>query len=167
MAKSVTGYSSAQVALHWMVVVLVAFQFLAHDGMVSMWRAVLDGQQPPPDAAVLAYLHIAAGILVLLLVLARIYLRVTRGAPLPPADEPWLLKIFAEVVHYLIYVLLLMLPLTGVIAWFFTWVPAGIAHGWLKNILLGAITLHIAGGVFQHFIRRSDVLMRMFKPQSR
>ena len=63
MTKGVTGYSSAQVALHWTVVVLVAFQFLAHDGIVESWRAYLDNKQPPADDAVLTYMHIGGGML--------------------------------------------------------------------------------------------------------
>jgi len=163
--RNVTGYSPTQVALHWIVVVLVAFQFLAHDGIEESWRAFTRGQSLPDDAAPLTFLHIAAGILVLLLALARIYLRVTRGAPPPPADEPRLLQITAEAVHGSIYVLLLLLPISGSAAWFFGAHAAGDAHEVLKNLLLGAIFLHVAGALFQHFVRRSEVLMRMFRPE--
>jgi cytochrome b561 len=165
MAKKITGYSRPQVALHWIVVVLVAFQFLAHDGMEASWRAFLNDEPPPAGRVVLTYMHIAAGSLVLLLALARIYLRVTRGAPAPPADEPRLLQIVAEAVHGLIYLLLLALPITGAIAWFIGLETAGIVHEKLQTILLVAIALHIAGALFQHFVRRSTVLMRMFRPE--
>lgn len=37
------------------------------------------------------------------------------------------------------------------------------SHALLTTLLLGAIVLHIAGALFLHFIRRSDVLMRMFR----
>lgn len=166
MARNVTGYSPMQVALHWMVVVLVAFQFLAHDGIEESWRAFVRGDDPPSaDETALAYLHIGSGILVLLFALARIYLRVTRGAPPPPADEPRLLQITAEAVHGSIYVLLLLLPISGMAAWFLGVEVAGDVHEMLKNLLLAAIVLHIGGALFQHFVRRSEVLMRMFKPE--
>lgn len=165
MANHVSGYSSAQVALHWIVVVLVAFQFLAHAGIEASWRAFQRDEPPPIDAVALTYMHVAAGMLVLLLALARIWLRVTRGAPSPPADEPRLLQVFAEAVHGLIYLLLLSLPISGAMAWFFGQELAGAAHRLLQNVLLAAIVLHVAGALFQHFIRRSDVLMRMFRPE--
>lgn len=165
MESKVTGYSPAQVALHWIVLVLVAFQFLAHDGIEEAWRAFRRGSPTPADAAVLTYMHIGAGVLVLLLALARIYLRVMRGAPAPPADETWLLQIAAEVVHRLIYALLLLLPLSGAVAWFAGVEASAEMHEWLKTILLAAVTLHVAGALFQHFVRRSDVLMRMLNPQ--
>lgn len=165
MAGSVTGYSSAQVALHWIVVVLVAFQFLAHDGIERSWRAFERDVPAPADAAVLTYMHIAAGMLVLMLVIARVYLLLTRGAPPPPADEPWLLQISAEAVHVSIYVLLFLLPLSGAGAWFLGLEAAAEAHELLKTLLLVALVLHICGALFQHFAMRSDVLMRMFRPQ--
>jgi len=165
MAKDVTGYSRAQVALHWMIVVLVAFQFLAHEGIEASWRAFRGGEPAPSDAAVLTYMHVIAGSLVLALMLARIYLRVTRGAPPPPADEARPLQLVAEAIHRALYVLLVLLPLTGAVAWFLGVRLAGEAHELLTNFLLAAIALHVAGALFQHVVRRSNVLMRMFKPE--
>ncbi|MCR5858617.1 cytochrome b [Mesorhizobium sp. J428] len=165
MAAKVTGYSRAQVALHWIVLVLVAFQFLAHDGIEKAWRGFRSGQPTPTDAAVLTNMHIGAGTLVLMLALLRIYLRLTRGAPPPPADEPRLLQLAAEAVHLLIYALLIALPLSGAVAWFAGVAASAKVHEWLTNALLGAIAVHIGGALFQHFVRRSDVLMRMLSPQ--
>lgn len=163
--KDVTGYSTMQVALHWIVVVLVAFQFLAHEGMEESWRAYSRGQTAPADSATLTYLHIAAGILVLLLALLRIYLRRTRGVPPPPPEEPRPLQIVASVVHVAIYVLLILMPLSGAVAWFGGVEAAAEAHEFMKNVLLGAIVLHVGGALFQHVVLRSQVLIRMFRPQ--
>jgi hypothetical protein len=38
-------------------------------------------------------------------------------------------------------------------------------HELLQNVLLVMIALHIAGALFQHFVLRSQVLMRMFRPE--
>ncbi len=165
MADKVNGYSPTQVTLHWIVVVLVTFQFVAHDGIEDAWRAIVRDGQPAGEADPVAYLHIAAGTLILLLALARISLRLPRGAPSPPADEPRMLQITAEAVHGSIYLLLLLLPVTGLAAWFLVVEAAGEIHEWLQTFLLLAIALHVGGALFQHFIRRSDVLMRMFKPE--
>lgn len=164
MTRNVTGYSPMQVALHWIVVILVAFQFFAHQGIETAWRAFMRGQEGT-DTTVLAGLHIATGVLILLLMLARLWLRMTRGTPPPPADEPRLFHITAEAVHGAIYVLLVLLPVSGAVAWFASVEPAGSAHALFTNLLLGLIVLHIAGALFQHFVRRSSVLMRMFKPE--
>lgn len=164
-AREVKGYSAIQIALHWTVVVLVSFQFVAHDGIEDAWRALVGDRQSGSSAEPLAYLHIAAGSLILILALVRIYLRWTRGAPSPPADEPRILQITAEGVHGLIYVLLLLLPVSGLIAWFFVFEAAGVIHEWLQTFLLVAIALHVGGALFQHVVRRSDVLMRMLRPE--
>jgi len=163
--SKVTGYSPMQVALHWSVVVLVAFQYLAHDGIEETWRAYMRNEPQPGDMVALTYLHIAAGITVFILALARLYLRFSRGVPPPPADEPRLLQLLADVVHWSIYALLLLLPVTGATAWFLGVHAAGGVHELLKNLLLGAIALHISGALFQHLILRSHVLMRMFHPE--
>lgn len=164
MQKPVTGYSSLQIGLHWAVVVLVAFQYVAHSGIEAAWSALRRGEVPSADTAALTWLHIGAGTLVLLFGLTRIGLRLTRGAPPPPPDEPRLLQLLSEVVHVAIYALLLLLPVSGLVAWFLAVPAAGAIHVLMKNALLGAIVLHVAGALFQHFIRRSDVLMRMLRP---
>lgn len=166
MAGKVTGYSTVQIALHWIIVFLVAFQFVAHDDMEESWRAFRSGEAAPANAATLTNFHVAIGVMVLLLMLARAYIRLTRGAPAPPTDESKLLQLAAEGVHYLIYALLLALPLTGLSAWFLGVGQAGSIHSLLTNVLLAAIALHVAGAVFQHFVRRSDVLLRIFRPES-
>lgn len=165
MKSEVTGYSKTQIALHWTVVVLVAFQYLAHNGIQASWRALTHGELPSEGESILTYMHVGAGLLVLALMLARLYLRLTRGAPAPPADEPRLLKITSEVVHGLIYVMLLTLPVTGVMAWIGGIRRAAEVHWYLQAFLLGLIAAHIAGALFQHLVRRSDVMMRMFAPQ--
>ncbi len=166
MAKTqVTGYSTAQVALHWAVVVLVVFQFVASSGMAQSWRAFTRGEAAPADAALLTGLHAASGVLILLFALARIALRVTRGAPKPPADEPRILKIVSEATHGLLYVLLIVVPLSGMAAWFGGVEKAADGHEVLKSVLMLVVALHVAGALFQHFVRRSDVMMRMMRPQ--
>jgi cytochrome b561 len=160
MAKAPTGYSATQISLHWAVVLLVAFQYLGHDGIEASWQE--RNQRMPAQIVVLTYLHITAGITVFLLASARVYLRVTRGVPPPPPDEPRLLHYLAEAVHAAIYLLLFLMPITGSAAWFYDWELAADAHEVLQTGLLGAIGLHISGALFQHFVLRSNVLIRMF-----
>ena len=167
MKDSVTGYSAVQIALHWIVVLLVSYQFVAHGAIEEAWRAFARGEAPPSGGAVMTYLHIAGGGVILVLALARIYLRFTRGAPPPPVDEARILQIAAEAIHGLIYLLLFALPATGAVAWFLGVEVAAWVHGLLGNLLLAAIAIHVGGALFQHFVRRSDVVMRMFKPSER
>jgi len=165
MSENVSGYSRLQVGLHWAVAILVAFQFLAHNAIEAAWNNGSNDVSPSENTAVLVYMHVAGGLLILALALCRIYLRITRGAPEPPRDEPRIMKIISESVHGLIYVLLFSLPVSGAIAWFLDVKPAALIHEYLQSLLLGLIAAHVAGALFQHLVRRSDVMMRMFAPE--
>lgn len=165
MAERVSGYSHMQMALHWAVVILLAFQFLAHNAIEAAFTGSTDVVALRQGPGVLSSMHIAAGMLILALALCRIYLRITRGAPAPPADEPLVMKFVSGYVHALIYVMLLSLPASGALAWFFDINSAAVVHEYLQAFLLGLIAAHIAGALFQHLIRRSDVMMRMFAPE--
>jgi cytochrome b561 len=39
------GYSRLQIALHWAVALLIAAQFLFHDGIAAAWRALVRGAE--------------------------------------------------------------------------------------------------------------------------
>lgn len=164
MAKQRAGYSPVQIGLHWTVVVLVALQYAAHNGIEAAWVGFLRGE-PWGTTSALTWLHIVTGATILVLMLQRLYLRLTRGVPPPPADEPRLLQLVADGVHHAIYGLLFLLPLSGAAAWFAPLPIAGSIHSLFTDALLVAIFLHVAGALFQHFVRRSHVLMRMLAPQ--
>jgi len=57
------SYSRAQVALHWITVMLIAGQYLLHDGIEAAWHARLDGSLPN---APFPNPHVVVGMLVLL-----------------------------------------------------------------------------------------------------
>ncbi|MBL8584954.1 MAG: cytochrome b [Rhizobiaceae bacterium] len=159
------GYSGLQIGLHWLVAALVLLQFLAADGIEHAWDAFRDGTAA--GDLKLAYLHIVVGWIIFALVVWRIVVRLSRGGPELPANEPKLLKIVAHATHGLLYVILLALPVSGSVAWFLGVTPAAGAHVIGKTVLLVLIGLHVAGALFQHFALRSDVLMRMLQAEPR
>jgi cytochrome b561 len=145
---STQGYSATQIMLHWTVALLVAFQFFLNHGIGDAFRAIMGGEEP-------------TGLLILMLALWRIVLRLTLGAPPAPENEGPLLRRVAKITHVALYVLILLVPLSGAAAWFGTLGGAAAAHNILKLLLLAVVLLHIAGALVQHFVFRSDVLMRM------
>ena len=68
--------------------------------------------------------------------------------------------------HWALYALLILMPLTGALAWFGTIEQAAFAHDVLKLPLLILTGLHVIGALFHQFILKSDVLTRMRKAQS-
>jgi len=157
------GYSRAQVILHWAIAALILFQLLVHEGMETAFGARMDGEgvagNPLP--------HIVVGVTILVLAAIRVGIRLKRGAPPHPQDQPAILGTLANVVHGLIYVLLFAMPLSGAVAWFGGVEGAGNAHGGLlRYALVGLVIVHITGALVQQFVLRSGVLMRMLKPES-
>lgn len=159
------GYSPLQVGLHWAVVALIVFQFLAKEGMENTWDAFEDGQAARSGDVTLAWFHVAAGLTIFVLALLRLYLRLTRGAPALPAEEPAPLRFLAHATHVLLYALIIGMPISGGVGWFLGVEGAADAHGAASNLLLALALLHVGGALFQHFVMRSDVLTRMLVPK--
>ena len=158
-----TGYSRAQVALHWATVALVAVQYVGHEPIAEAFDAAQDG-----GAAVitpLVGLHIGAGVIVFVLALVRLGLRASHGAPPPPEAEPPLLRALAHWAHLAFYALLIALPVTGAAAWFRQSGTAGDIHEVLRALLLGLIVLHLAGVAVHQFVWKTDILSRMRRPR--
>ncbi len=163
MSRSAQGYSKLQIWLHWIVVLLVLFQFVGNQGMGNAWEALEHGRTAEAADLQWAYLHAGAGVLTLLLVFWRFYLRFTRGSPPLPENEPPALRIAAHGTHLLLYALLVVVPLSGAMAWFGGVEEAADTHEVLKTVLLAVVLLHIAGALYQRFILKSRVLERMIR----
>lgn len=160
MKSTPDGYSKAQIALHWAVLVLIIFQQMGSGPMEEAWRAYLRGQgevggfQP----------HALGGVLVLLLVMWRLVLRWRRGVPLPPDSDSKLLDMAAKGVHGLIYVLLVLIPVSGITAWGFGVKVAGAVHSNLFGILFLTVMVHAFAAIYHHYILRDKFLRRMMVP---
>ena len=159
----VHGYSRAQIALHWIVAVLVALQCLLHEPISQAWEASQAGEAVTFQLLIAA--HVAGGLVILLLVLWRLGLLAWRGAPPPPDREPRLYKLGAKLVHGALYVLLLAMPLTGLLAWFGGVAPAAAIHEVLRLVLLALVVLHVLAVLVHLFVLRMPVLRRMLHPQ--
>ena len=160
-----TGYSRLQIALHWIVVLLIIVQYVGHEAMVAAWEA-FEKADPTATVTIGARVHVIGGMLVLALAAIRIVLRFTQGAPAAPANEPRPLQILAAATHGLIYVLLFAMPISGMMLWGGGIEAAGAVHSTLRFALLGLIALHIIGAVYHAFVLGSDVMSRMIHPKA-
>ncbi|WP_292022963.1 cytochrome b/b6 domain-containing protein [Maritimibacter sp. UBA3975] len=158
------GYTRLQIALHWVIFLLIAAQFLFHDGIQAAWRAVIRGTDA--TFSVMAAQHIFTGLLVLALVVLRLAIKLRRGAPAMPAEEPEILKLTARVTHWLLYGFMILVPVSGAAAWFAVNENAAQGHELFKSILLLLIALHFLGALFQRFVLKSDVMTRMMRPNA-
>ena len=160
--KRVSGYSATQIGLHWVVAALVAAQYIFKDSIAATWDAYVTGRDIAFSPLVLA--HVAGGVLILILVVGILGLRRTRGVPLPPDNEPAVLKTLSHVVHWGIYAMLILMPMTGGLAWFGDIRQAADAHNVLKIILLALVAVHILAVPFHRFVLKNNIMLRMIRP---
>jgi len=157
------GYSSTQIALHWVIALLIALQFLFNEPMVEAFDSALEGELQP--FSWLVWGHIAGGMLILGLAIWRVILRRSRGAPPPPEGEGTLLGRAASLGHWALYALILVLPVGGLIAWFGGVELAGDAHGLLSNVLLFVVAVHVAAALWHQFWLKDHLLRRMMRAE--
>lgn len=153
-----TGYSRTQIVLHWVVLVLIALQYLFHDAISSAWDRVEEGAEVAFDPLVLG--HVAGGGLVLLLALWRLGLRARRGAP-APLDSGRLQVVIAKLTHTGLYALMILMPVSGAVAWFGGVGAAAEGHEVLKALLLALVALHVVGAVYHQLVLRDGTMARM------
>lgn len=152
-------YSQLQIRLHWIIFILVALQYLLHDGISAAFDKVENGAVA--ETTVLAGAHVIGGFLVFALMLARLYVRMNQGVPPPPDTEGPLLSKLAEATHWAFYALLVLLPVTGAVAWFRASEGAAEVHQILRAVLLALVVLHAGAALMHHFVFKTDVLRRM------
>lgn len=156
-----TGYSRLQIALHWLVFALIAQQYLFKDAMSAAWDRITDRLETGFDPLVLA--HVAGGALVLIFALWRLTLRARR---VPPAIEASKVQgILAKLTHVGLYALMILMPLSGSVAWFGGVEAAAQGHNVLKIVLLALVALHVVGALYHHFVLHDGTLARMRRAQ--
>jgi cytochrome b561 len=169
------GYTGIAKWLHWLIVVLLIVQFTVAWTMPSIGRNTQPGT--------LINLHFSLGVTILALAVVRLAWRLTHGEPAPVAGlPPWQVK-SARVVHWLLYLLLFVLPILGWINASWRGLPivmfgrelpklvAARAPGWAWTgdvhallatyALLALVGLHVAAALYHYFLRRDGVLQRM------
>lgn len=156
------SFSLPQRVLHWLTVLLVFFNLLLPDGMSEWNRAIEETGSASADQIASANIHAYVGIAIFFVVIARLFLRFTSGAPASPSQEPKIFSIAAKFAHATLYLLLLAMPLTGGAAYYFGIDVAGGIHAdVLKVILWVLIGGHVLGALVHQFYWKTNVLRRM------
>lgn len=172
-------YAAATRLLHWVTAGIVLLLVIP----MGLWLAYF---RPADEAFKLRLynLHESFGILVFVLVLVRLVYRWLRPAPPWPDDTPASVRWMARLSHSLLYLLLILMPVTGFLAtnaWGFPLAlfnvlplpsPVGKDEAlakvlstlhWSGAALMGSlIALHIAGAIHHRFIKRDRLARRMF-----
>jgi cytochrome b561 len=169
------SYNTIAKLLHWLVVVLLVVQFAVAWTMPDIHR-----DTKPVD---LIAWHLSVGTFILLVVLVRLAWRMVSTIPPAPVDLPPLLQWVSRTTHFLLYGILIVLPVLG-------WINAN-ARGWTVKlfgaiplpslvvsgspfgqemgdihqivawVLLGTVGLHILGALYHGLILKDSLLQRM------
>jgi cytochrome b561 len=157
-----TGYSGLQIGLHWLVAFLIFGAYFTSDGMGEALRQRLESGATGIDGNTL---HVWLGGAVFALVLLRIVVRLTRGAPgAAPGTSP-LMTVAAKWGHRLIYVLMVLVPMGGAIAWYGGVRDVGEMHEVLGNLLMLIVAGHVLAAILHEALARDGTMARMFRPE--
>jgi cytochrome b561 len=159
---SVASYSRMQIRLHWAVVGLVAIQFLFGEGMAHAFDAFVETGQRAVTLG--AGLHILSGLLILVLAFWRLGLRFLHGVPDPDPSHSKAQVMLARVIFGLFYILMVLLPVSGFIAFSQGSEVAADLHSVLRVVMLLLIVLHVAAALAGQFVKKDGSLMRIMKP---
>lgn len=154
--KTTTGYSGIQIALHWLIAILIAVAWFTGDGGEEAMEVVEDGG----TAGLVP--HVAIGLAILALVVIRVLVRLGKGAP-DAVGEPGSLSVMAsDWGHRLIYLLMIAVPLGG-IGTFFLGLEVGDVHALAANVLMVAALGHALMALYHQYVLKDGLLRRMMK----
>jgi cytochrome b561 len=156
MSDQLRWYSKTQIVLHWITVALVIAQYVLHDSIVNAWEFIQSGKSVSLDPLVLS--HVAGGIFIAVIVLIRLRLRSINTHE----TKDLLGNRLSNIAHKLLYAILLMMVLSGGVAWFFNIEAAANAHNLFKILLLITVLGHVLAALYHHFIMKDGLLNRMF-----
>jgi cytochrome b561 len=170
------GYTGTAKALHWLILALLIVQF------ILAWTMPHIGRNTP--VTTLIGLHFSFGALILIVAIVRLLWRLTHDEPEPEDGlPPW--QVFsARLNHWLLYLLLFVVPVLGWINASWRGMPVSVfglfempkliatrapGWGWTGDIhglladyaILGLVGLHVVAALYHYFIRRDGVLQRM------
>jgi cytochrome b561 len=176
LKNTVDRWGPVSQALHWLIVLMILVQAIA--GLIM-------GELPKTPQYFWVYTaHKSMGITVLALVLLRLGWRWYAGAPTPVPGTPAWQRRIASVTHWLLYGLILAMPLSGWLfdsasglrpfRWFGLFdVPklsapndalrdiAREAHELLFWVLVALVVVHAGAALYHHLFLRDATLTRM------
>ena len=96
----------------------------------------------------------------MLFALWRLSIRARRGAPAMVGDSA-AQRALAKVAHVGLYALMILMPLSGSMAWFGGVDLAAQGHNVLKIVLLALVALHVLGALYHQFVLKDGLINRM------
>ena len=174
MSAPVTQFNLHARLLHWLMALMIVAMLFIGVGMVSTTTDTY---------ARLVAIHKPLGVAILVLVLVRLAVRFTHKPPPLPSDLPAWQRHAATLSHWLLYALMLLMPLVGWAMLSAGGYPVTLvdglqlpslvpldpklfaflrgAHHYLALLLFATFLLHLGAALFHALVRRDGVLSSM------
>lgn len=157
------GYSLAQISIHWLIAALVLFQLVFGESMVAVVDAAEEGGTASPTDVLLSGGHYWVGIAILGLVVVRLGLRLMAGSGQPRPTS--LVDRAAAAMHWLFYVLLFAVPISGLMTLYVN-DEIGDIHSLAKPVFIVLILAHAGAALYHQFVVKDGTLRRMLVPKA-
>lgn len=171
-AEAPKRYHPVHVVLHWLIAIMTILAILVGMFMLS----------PAPNTAEKAAplgFHAVWGIVLFMLLVARLIVRYTLPRPAPATAGNAILDWIGKAVHFLLYFAVIGMALSGLgiaiqaglmevlrgnapFPTDFMVYPPRLGHGLTSRLLLGLIGLHFAAAMYHQFIKKDNLLARMW-----
>lgn len=160
--------------LHWSMAVLLISMVAAGLVMIeslAVWQPTL------------LALHKGFGAFALVLVCIRLAIKMTSNTPSLPLSVPTIQRFAATLSHYVLYLLMFALPISGVLMQYFAAQPVVIfgiitipaamtpninmfaffrmTHEYIALVLMGVVCVHLLAALYHYFIKKDEVLQSM------
>jgi cytochrome b561 len=167
-------FTPLQRALHWLMAACILAMLFIGVGMVSTIA---------PKYLPLISIHKSLGTIILILALIRLVVRWRYGAPPLPASLPAPMNLAAELSHYVLYFLMIVMPLLGwamlsaadypVVLFGGVHLPMLLpqsdslhtalwnAHFYLAFVFFAIVLMHLAAALFHALVRHDGVFEAM------
>lgn len=174
-----TRYDAGARLFHWLVALLLIVQIPAGIAMIAPGL-------PQPTIDAIYVMHKGLGVVLLVILLARLLWRLVRGTPPMPAHWPALERSIASRTHIALYVLLIVLSVSGYVHVIGGGFPiellnvfgvpplipempsaamaASLVHRFASFLLVALVAVHVAEVLRHHLVERDGELSRMWPP---
>lgn len=174
--NTLEGYGSVSKFFHWTIAVLFLVQ-------VTIGATMGDIANKFARSQVYTF-HKSLGLTILTLMILFIAWSLTNKKPAWPGSMPSWERVSAKAVHYALYVLFILTPITGWwmstasghapnVYWLFTWPMPSVAknksvaefygtwHEILAYLVTSVVIIHFLAALKHHFISKDNVLKKM------
>lgn len=167
-------YGSVAKFFHWLIFFLVfCMLFLGY---------FMGDVSDKPTRAMVVNIHKLIGLSILVLMLLRLFWALINPKPSLPAGTPRWQRVIERFVHFLLYAVLIAMPIVGWIGsvagghlpYLFTW-TFGLPieknktlsdlffsiHGTVAIVIIVLVSLHVLAALYHYVVKKDDILQRM------